>query len=855
MARTAIVVAAAVLLLCAPARGDDDDPRLVEAQGKLDEAEQLTQAGRFAEAIPPTRRALALLTQVGGADHLVVADVTLKLANLHFYAAEYDQAEPLYGKALAGFERHYGKDGEGLLAVLSSIANFRLTTNDLDQADATYRRALAIAKKDGEESRNVAQLMGGLAFVAMRRGKSDEAQAMYERAIAIFERAAGKDDPNLVAFLGALASLASNQKQYDKAVALERRAITLLEKSLGPHHPRTALAVNNLASTLVWQGDFTAAEALARRAVADTEAVFGVHHPQVASLNVTLAYSLLAQGRIKDSLPLWARMLDSGERLLRAAALHATEYRVSAFLEMWRHQELSLYSLAHLAPEDPAVLRLALGVLLLRKGRAMDEAADLARVVLAGLPAADRAAFDRLKATRQKIAALVLGGAGEKGKQAQAQAIDALEAEARTLEQALADRSAPLRTRAGLPGALEIVDRVAAALPPDGALVEVVSYRPIDFKKGGADYLSEERYQAFVLRPGGKVRRVDLGLREELDREVTALLKAAARPAPAPDLAAAEALDRRLWQPLLAALDGVKQVRFSPDGELHLAPLYALWDGKQFLVDRVELAVLASGRDLLRERAAPGREVVVLADPDFGKPARGKTRAASPLLPRDIPRLPGTRKEAAALKAIVARARVVSDKQATEAELLALSHPLVLHVATHGVFLGEAGAGPGGARGLVVKSGEAAAPAPASAPKDPLLRSALILAGAAGKPGAGDGLATALELLGMDLWGTQLVVLSACETGRGEVRAGEGVYGLRRALIIAGAESVVSSLWRVDDAVTRELMERFYRALHAGADRAQALAAAARDVRAHHPHPYYWAPFLLVGRTGPLSDL
>jgi CHAT domain-containing protein len=114
---------------------------------------------------------------------------------------------------------------------------------------------------------------------------------------------------------------------------------------------------------------------------------------------------------------------------------------------------------------------------------------------------------------------------------------------------------------------------------------------------------------------------------------------------------------------------------------------------------------------------------------------------------------------------------------------------------------------------------------------------------------------TALEVAGLNLWGTQLVVLSACDTGRGEVRLGQGVYGLRRAFVAAGAETVVMSLWKVSDDTTRELMEAYYANLLAGQGRATALHEAMHALRQCQPHPHYWAPFIAVGRDTPLRAL
>jgi CHAT domain-containing protein len=178
--------------------------------------------------------------------------------------------------------------------------------------------------------------------------------------------------------------------------------------------------------------------------------------------------------------------------------------------------------------------------------------------------------------------------------------------------------------------------------------------------------------------------------------------------------------------------------------------------------------------------------------------------------------------------------------EATKHALLTLHTPGILHIATHGFFREDAAG---------------------SLLPDPLLRSGLVLAGASApqeQPGPlrhEDSLVTALELAGLDLWGTQLVVLSACDTGRGDIKAGQGVYGLRRALVSAGAESVVTSLWKVNDETSRELMERYYRNLLAGQGRGEALRTAMRALRQTHPNPYSWAPFILLGKDTPLQGL
>jgi hypothetical protein len=217
-----------------------------------------------------------------------------------------------------------------------------------------------------------------------------------------------------------------------------------------------------------------------------------------------------------------------------------------------------------------------------------------------------------------------------------------------------------------------------------------------------------------------------------------------------------------------------------------------------------------------------------------------------------FPALPGTEAEARALAALLDHPTVVTGAQATEDVLRGVHGPRILHVATHGFFLeDEPQRSAGDDRGFVLDVGVRQPPPAARGPREdnPLLRSGLVFAGANRHAAAHDGLMTALEASALDLWGTELVVLSACETGMGKVENADGVFGLRRALVMAGAESQVMSLWKVDDEATRELMTSYYARLVKGGGRSEALRQAQIELSrtAGHEHPYYWASFIPSG--------
>jgi len=309
-------------------------------------------------------------------------------------------------------------------------------------------------------------------------------------------------------------------------------------------------------------------------------------------------------------------------------------------------------------------------------------------------------------------------------------------------------------------------------------------------------------------------------------------------------------------RPIRPLLGDATQLLISPDGELNLIPFGALVDEQgRYLIERYSLSYLTTGRELLRmhEARESKSSLTVFANPSFGelreesivktnsamKTDPGKSNRRSNTAEKDLSAvyfvpLGGTEEEARSIQTIFPDAKVLSENQATEAALKQIVAPRILHIATHGFFL---------------QNSEALS-------DNPLVRSGLALSNANLRAsGTDDGILTALEASGLNLWGTKLVVLSACDTGVGEVRDGEGVYGLRRAFVLAGAESLVMSLWQVSDYTTRQLMIGYYRNLKQGLGRGEALRQIQLDILKKNPklHPFYWANFIQAGEWANLD--
>ncbi len=808
--------------------------------------------GYYARAEPLYERALAIYEAALGKSHTDVATALNNLAFVYQEQGLYARAEPLLERALAIKEAALGESDPDVALLLNNLAFLYSGQGHYARAEPLYERALAIWEAAlGKSHPDVAVSLNNLAWLYFKQGLYTQAEPLYERALAIREAALGKSHPDVAQSLNNLARLYKDQGHYARAEPLYERALAVWEAALGKSHPDVATPLNNLAGLYKAQGHYARAESLLERALAIREAALGKSHPGVARHLIDLAWLRLEQKNLVGALPLFWRALGISEEHLRQQAFSFSEARLASFLRLLHEDEERLYSLVRTHPEDARVRRLVLSAALLRKGRSVEELSVTSRIILRNLGAADLEAYESLRALRTQFSALALAGLGSLSPADYQQRLKEVTDKANAIEEELSRRAAPLRALSALPPADEIIDRVASALPRNGALIEFIAYRD----------LGQPRYLAFLLFADARTEAIDLGPAEPIDTAALHLHGALARDS-ASAQAAAQALYKLAFRPLRPHLGKAQRLFLSPDGQLNLVPFAALHDGRRFLVDALDITYLTSSKDLLppAEGSAPATSVVVLANPDFSsRPAASHVTTQATLAPAErssslenffsrfvaevdspYPPLPGTQKEAETIHQLLPRARVLLGPEATKHALLTLETPGLLHIATHGFFREDA--------------------AGALLP-DPLLSSGLVLAGASAQheqPGPlrrEDSLVTALELAGLDLWGTQLVVLSACDTGRGDIKPGQGVYGLRRALVSAGAEAVVTSLWKVNDETSRELMERYYRNLLAGQGRAEALRTAMRDLRKKHPNPYAWAPFILIGKDSPLQGL
>ena len=866
------------------------------------QARQLYVEGRYPEAIPLAQRALAITEEATGSEHPDTARSLNNLAALYVATGAYAKAEPLYQRAL---RIHETIDPKGLKTAtsLNNLATLYLATGAYAKAEPLLKRALEIVKTDpGPEHPHTATSLNNLAALYVATGTYAKAEPLFQRALAICEKALGPDHPDTATSLNNLAELYRITGAYEKAEGPYQRALGIRKKALGPEHPVTATSLNNLALLYKTTGAYAKAEPLYQRALAIKEKTLGHEHPDTAGSLNNLADLYRVMGTYAKAESLYQRALAINEKILgpehpdtarslnnlaglhwvvgdfpQAIRLHERaqtiqkkntsdflvqggESRKQAYLRTLRG-DADAYASLSVAMLDPRAHVLGLAGLLEYKGRVLDIMSDSVSILRRSVRPQDKELFQQFVAVAQQRSNLTFQGLGNLRPETYRTRLSELAAEQEKLEDALSSRSATFRQQV-TPIALEGVRQV---LPSEAALVEWFRYLPYDPKAKSQDSKwGNPRYVAYVLKREGDVVAIDVGEAEPIEHLVNNFRAGLNDPNSTYVKDAAKELSEKLLQSLYPHIAKVEHLLISPDGALNLIPFGALLDEKgQYLAKGHEITYLTSGRDLLRFGIqAPARSgAIVAADPAFGKLT--VAQADTSIAPRraiDMDRggmqfkpLPGTAKEAQALKALLNLdpKDLLTQGNASEANIKALQGPRILHLATHGFFLkdNEIKA----AALTPVALGTENRPLPLT--ENPLLRSGLALAGAnERKSGDEDGILTAAEVAQLDLNGTQLVVLSACETGVGDVRNGDGVYGLRRALVLAGAQSQLASLWKVADDATKDLMVDYYQRLLKGEGRSAALRSAQKAMMEskERSHPYYWAAFVPIGNWAPL---
>jgi CHAT domain-containing protein/Tfp pilus assembly protein PilF len=816
--------------------------------------------------------------------HRAVARTLNNLAVLLQAQGDYAGARVHHEQALAMRQALYPTGHAHLAQSLHNLGTLFRDCGDYARARSYLEQAMAMTQALYPKDQyplghpHLAHVLFSLGTLLRDHGDYARARDYFEQALAMCRTLYPKDQyplghPHLAHGLGYLGTLLRNHGDYAGARAYFEQALAMFQaiypKDQYPQgHPYLAGELNRLGGLLQVQADYAGALAYSQKAL---DMYQGLTEILIHATSEAEALNYLAR------IPLTRDLFLSASRQLpdRDVACYAQVWRSKgAVLRILRSRQQTFWQLA-----DPKSRDLWERLIQTRR--------DLARLILS--PPRDRA----LHLTRlQQLTELK-----EK------------------LERELAERSIPFRRQQELERVTPT--DLAQKLPPGSVFIDLLRYvrfeqdPKVPGRKGEKQTLS---YVTFVLRPGQPPVRVELGEAGPIDRAVTAWRSDLAR---RPASAAAATLRRLVWDQLAPHLPAdTRTVLVAPDGALTEVPWAALPGDRpgSVLLEDYAFAVVPNGPFLLQRLTAapesesnPGQLLAVgavqydqqlrtLPDPRpehlvawrpaergsrtlwSAERAAGVVAAAGagafqvlPFLLLARPSwsyLPGTLREIEAVSQL-ADPRPVQIRRGTEANTAQLLQDLpqarYALLATHGFFadpefrsvflLDESAFRYQGREGRATPGA-----------RNPLVLSGLVLAGANQPPAAdaegmsaGDGgILTAEMIASLPLEHLELAVLSACETGLGEVAGGEGVYGLQRAFHLAGAQTTVASLWQVDDEITQELLTRFFENLwHKGMGRLEALRQAQLAVRrgeGNRADPRYWAAWVLSGDPGKLDS-
>lgn len=847
-------------------------------------------SGDLSQARALLDRAMGIADGAGAPCQKDFPELLNDFAGVLAWAADYREARRRYEQALDRSIVCLGRDHSMTATVVHNQAYLAVEMGDFALAERLLRKATADWSKGlGSTHPYVARGLDLLAQVVASAGRDNEVRRLLERALTLRRQALGSDHPDVAATLVKLAELAEKSGFLTSASHRLGQALEIYARGGVPQDPDYfATALQLRAKLSARRGDLEGARRDYGEVTAIRSRILGSKHPLTAAARGDVAAAdfalgsdesaldgaLVAEAEGRDQLQMTARFLPGRQALLYADQRPRGLSLALSTLSSGRIKEVSRVF--------DAVVR--------SRGLVLDELAGRSRWTAVAAP--EQAVLHASVAARQaRYATLMLRNV--QGQVVPRALIDeaqqqAEEAERELAEQSRVDRDDLERAKAGL-------NEVSQALPTGSALVSFVRYDRTRIATVSGRTVASVRpwYVALIATSTAATPVVvSLGTAVAIESAVEAwrnefreISIAAGRSDPAASLlayrAAGERLRRLVWDPLAGHLSGASKVFIVPDGALNLVSFPSLPVGStRYLVETGPvLHLLSTERDLLRNsEASPGRGLLAVGGPSYdATPAstvastRGNDAGCGAGVALRFGDLPGTRTEVGdiarvwtmrpgATSVLERDDLLVLDRRAASkaAVMQASRGRLVLHFATHGFFLGSecqpAVAGTRGVGGLAPSTVGTVS----GRPQNPLLISGLAFAGAnVRKPLREDrdtGILTAEEVASLDLHGTEWAVLSACDTGLGEIKAGEGVFGLRRAFQIAGVRTVIMSLWSVEDQSTRTWMRALYRErFEKGASTAEAVRNAsvqllrARRARGESTHPFYWAAFVAAG--------
>lgn len=748
--------------------------------------------GEYGEAQKTAQRAYRIAVDAFGETSTKTAPTQLLLGELSKTLGDYDQAEVHITRALESQEKQFGRRHIDVASSLSQLALIRFYEGDKNaEAFMTEARDI-IADRLGKQNPRYATALKNLAVVMLSENRHKEAFDLLAEAAEIWKNKTGsRNNINLAALHILTGDVYYQQRDFDKAADYYERSRKLYEKFFSTSHPEYVKATAKLSRVYYMQRNYKASKRHIEEALEKYEAYIADFFPSLSE---------------REKARYWNTIRDDFEFYYTLAFSNLDDFKDLAS---------SVYNYQ-----------------LMTKALLLNASVKMRHRIMNSPDNGLRQLFDEW-VQKKEMLTLALSMTSEELMQNEIEPA-ALRQEVERIEKELSSKSEDF-AQGFEKKPIRAVD-VISALGENEVAVELVRFRYFDhtFTDSivyAALYVRKSsRKPGVVMLPNG--RAMETRYFKYYRNAITGLIH---------DTVSYNVF----WHPLQKEIGMASAIYLSPDGVYNQINLEAIPtpDGK-YIIDNANLILVSNTRDLAEQARSASKGTTTNTAYMFGNPKFYLTASGG----NAIPPLPGTSDEVMQLDFLLREkgwtTQEFIDAEAAEETLKGVASPRIFHIATHGLYRRPPEAG----------RRDRLAANDAVATRNPLLRTGLLLTGAGDllnktryNYNLDNGILTAYEAMNLNLDQTDLVVLSACETGLGDIQQGEGVYGLQRAFLVAGAKVLVMSMFRVDDQATRKLMLRFYQNWLASGRLRESFTAARKELRSEYPEPLYWGAFVMIG--------
>jgi len=770
---------------------------------------------------------------------------------LHYYLQNnFTQSEKLYQQALKIYQDTKNESEYNYSNLLHNLASLYGVQGEYEKEEALLKELLdKAARLFGKENDTYAQALNNLASRYLGKGAYTQAEKLFQEAVQIYEQFVGRETPVHIGLLENLAGAYQIQEKYAQAEEIFKQTIAFRKAIYGEKHLDYALSLHLLANLYQIQKQYKNSIAYYEQALAIFKETKGENHPRYIDTSNQLAISYDNLQIYHKASPLFLKVAENKLTEIQNNLANLSEKGKQKYLAKNQVYLSNLPTfIAHLLEKEPTfkdlplLCQTALNLQLRTKGWLLSESQKVRNRILASNDSTLMKQMWLWQAKRNFIAKVYQMSTAERKKRKLD--LKKLEAEADDLEKQLAAHSADFSSAFNPP--TYTFHDIQKKLKENEAAIDIIKGYRINWEKTESD--TTFYYLALVLTKKELIPVLMTNGREMDSLHFVAHKRSVGA-------RTSEAGYEVYWEKIAQVLSPyqINKVFFCPDGIYHQISLYTLKNPKtqQFLIDEYDIHTLTNLKEILETQAqalSTEKTAVLIGRPKYQLSKsqheqvlaslgswRGKeseqTEVKSAVETQWV-ELIGTENEVRFIDSLLRQHQWKSvaflGEQAVEERVKQVQSPTILHLATHGYFHQS--------QDKNTASG--------------MLNSGIILAGVNMQEkgeNREDGVLTALEASNLRLDQTELVVLSACQTGLGEIATGEGVYGLQRGFKVAGAKSLIMSLWRVDDTVTQELMKTFYEQWLSGKNKREAFKIAQLQIKNKYKYPYFWGAFVMVG--------